>query len=94
MLNVLLRWVFRIVLFVAGLVFAASLLVLLMGFALLWSLRAAWARLTGQRVTPWKMRTNPREGWRKVYRAGQGEAVEPVLRKRDGLKDVTDVEVK
>ncbi len=94
MLNFVFRWVLRMVLFAAGLVFAASLLVFVIAIALLWSLRAVWARLTGQPVTPWVMRVDPREGWRKVYRAGQSDHAQAVPRKRDTLKDVTDVEVK
>ena len=94
MLNFVFRWVLRVVLFAAGLVFAASLLAFVIIFAMLWGLRAVWARLTGQRVTPWVMRVNPRDGWRKIYRAGQGSGAEPTPRKRDTLNDVTDVEVK
>ena len=91
MLGFLIRWIIRGVLFAAGLIFAASLLVLVLAFALLRGLRAAWARLIGQPVTPWVMRMNPRDGWRKVYRAGHSNAAQTSPRKRDTLKDVTDV---
>ena len=94
MLNFLVQLVFKTVLFAAGLVFAASLLVFVVVFSVLWGLRAAWAGLTGQPVRPWVMRMSPRDGWRKVYRAGQGDGAQNVPRKRDTLKDVTDVEAK
>ena len=94
MLNYLMQLVFKIVLFAAGLIFATILLVFAIIFAALWGLRALWARLTGQPVRPWVMRISPRDGWRKVYRAGQGDAAQATHRKRDTLKDVTDVEVK
>ena len=100
MLNFLMRWVFRILLCAAGLIFAASILVFLTVFAMLWGLRAVWARLTGQPITPWMPRMTPRDGWEKVFKTGQpgnanSAADNPsAARKRDTLKDVTDVDVK
>ena len=88
------KFLSRVILFAAGLVFAASLLLALVLVAMLWALRAGWARITGKPVAPWVMRVNPRAGWQQVYRGGQGAKSEPQARRRDTLQDVTDVEVK
>ena len=37
--------------------------------ALVWALRAGWARLTGRPVTPWVMRMDPRTGFSTVFRS-------------------------
>lgn len=97
----LIRFSLRIVLVVFALVFAASLLVVVMLLAAAWGLRAAWARLTGRPVAPWVMRVNPGAGWNSVFKAGDrwqpgarspAESA-PAQRERD-LIDVTDVQVK
>lgn len=90
------RLVLRLVLVVAGLVFAAALLVALLLLVAFWMLRAAWARLTGQPVTPFVMRMNPRSGFEHVFRAGQGMQRDtgPQPPGRRGIADVTDVEPK
>ena len=89
LLASVLRFSFRLLLVAMGLVFAASLLFVLLVFAIAWSLRALWARLTGQPVAPWVMRVDPRAGWsRFVKRPGQapqGEVVDV---------DVVDVEAR
>lgn len=67
------RWAIRIVLMLVGLVFFVSLLAVAAAFALLWAVRALWARLTGQPVSPWGARMgpmNPFAGWQTVYRSG------------------------
>src|SRR2546427_5522550 len=53
-----------------GLVFFVSLLTAAALLALVWAVRALWARLTGQPVMPWAMRMSPRAGWQTVYRSG------------------------
>lgn len=63
------RWLLQAVLVLMGLVFFLSLLVAVLVLALLWGLRALWARLTGQPVTPFVMQVDPRTGWRTVYRS-------------------------
>jgi hypothetical protein len=68
--NVLLR----LILLVAGLVFAASLLFVAVLFMLLWGLRAVWARLTGQPVSPFIMRVDPRTGFGQVFRTRPSQA--------------------
>jgi hypothetical protein len=65
----LLRFVVRVVVVAMGLVLFASLLVAAMVLALVWALRAGWARLTGRSVTPWVMRVDPRTGFSTMYRS-------------------------
>ena len=69
------NFLLRVVLFLFGLVFAASLLCAVMLLAALWALRAGWARLTGKPVTPWVMRFNPASGFSRFTSAGR--PVEP-----------------
>lgn len=89
----------RLVLLVAGLVFAASLLFVALLFMLLWGLRALWARITGQPVAPFIMRVDPRTGFGQVFRrpAGMsqpGGAPHHVPVGRQRLPDIEDVEAK
>ncbi len=63
------RWLIRAVLLAAGLVLFLSLLAAAMVLALMWGLRAVWARLTGRPIVPWTMRVDPRSGWSTVYRS-------------------------
>lgn len=63
------RLLLRVVVIAMGLVLFASLLVAAMVLALVWVLRAGWARLTGRPVTPWVMRMDPRTGFSTVYRS-------------------------
>ena len=53
----------RIVLFLMGLVVAASLAVAVMLLAAVWGLRYGWAKLTGKPVNPWVMRFRPGQGF-------------------------------
>ena len=92
-----LTFLLRLVLLAAGLVFAASLLVLVAGLLVLWILRSAWARLTGQPVSPFVIRIDPRSGFSRVYRARQGGVTpqpQPVRPGRQAIADVVDVEAK
>ena len=54
-----------------GLVLFVSLLAAAMVLALVWTLRAGWARLTGKPVTPWVMRMDPRTGINTAFRSTQ-----------------------
>ena len=63
------RWVLRLVVLAMGVLFFLSLLGAAAVLALVWGLRALWARLTGRPVTPWVMRMDPRTGWSTVYRS-------------------------
>nr|WP_315190154.1 hypothetical protein [uncultured Albidiferax sp.] len=97
------RLLVRAVVLAMGLVFAACLLVVVFALAVLWGLRALWAKLTGQPLTPWVMRVNPRTGWTRASQTAsrwQSAAKQPRGRAegtgRDltDLTDVTDVQVK
>jgi len=63
------RLLLRMVVIAMGLVLFASLLAAALVLALVWALRAGWARLTGQPVTPWVMRMDPRTGFSTVFRS-------------------------
>lgn len=103
------NFIFRVILLLLGLVFAASLAVAVMLLAAVWGVRYAWGRLTGKPVTPWVMRFNPRSGFDKFRNAAQpaeptaadvanararGESVERPVRIRGNASDVTDVSPK
>ena len=59
----LFRWLTRIVLSLAALVFFICLLTVATGLLLVWGVRALWARLLGKPVTPWVFRVDPRAHW-------------------------------
>jgi flagellar biosynthesis protein FlhB len=91
----LMNLILRVVLVVAGLVFAASLAVVTVLLLVGWTLRAGWAKLTGKSVTPFIVRIDPRRGFEQMYRgAAQGsrtpraDSVQPAR----NIADVTDVE--
>ncbi|SEJ31369.1 hypothetical protein SAMN05216567_1082 [Variovorax sp. OK605] len=67
----MMNFIFRVILLLLGLVFAASLAVVVMLLAAVWGVRYAWGRLTGKPVTPWVMRFNPRSGFDKFRHAAQ-----------------------
>lgn len=95
----------RVVLVVAGLLFAASMVLVMALLLAVWGLRALWARITGRPLSPFEMRLDPRTGFRYVYRRGtygsatapaDGTPAESQRRAPFGhrLADVTDVEPK
>ena len=85
------RWTLRLVVVAAGVVFFLSLLAAAAVLALVWGVRALWARLTGRPVMPWAMRMSPRQGWSTVYRStARWTAQRPEPPRRDD-HDVTDV---
>ena len=91
----LMTFVLRLFLLAAGLVFAASLAVAFVLMLCVWTLRAAWARLTGRPVTPFLVRIDPRGGFERMYRhAGRpgSSARANAVRRGQELGDVTDVE--
>ncbi|WP_237288486.1 hypothetical protein [Variovorax sp. PAMC 28711] len=103
------NFIFRVVFFLLGLVFAASLAVAVLLLAAVWGVRYGWARLTGKPVTPWVMRFNPGAGFDRFRAAGRsaepsaadvanararGESVEQPVRIRGTASDVTDVSPK
>lgn len=69
------NFIFRVILLLLGLVFAASLAVAVMLLAAVWGVRYAWGRLTGKPVTPWMAsmggRFNPRSGFDRFRHAAQ-----------------------
>ncbi len=69
------NFIFRVILLLLGLVFAASLAVAVMLLATVWGVRYAWARLTGKPVTPWMAsmggRFNPRSGFDRFRHAAR-----------------------
>ena len=85
------RWGLRLVVLAMGVLFFLSLLAAAAVLAVVWGLRALWARLTGRPVTPWVMRMDPRTGWSTVYRStARWTAQRPEQPRRDD-RDVTDV---
>ena len=90
------NFVLRLFLLLAGLVFAISAGIAALLMLGIWGVRAVWARLTGQSVSPFIVRVNPRQGFESMYRRGEdasrtprADSVVPAGRK---LADVTDVE--
>lgn len=83
----------RILLTMAGLIFAASLLVVILVLLIVWALRALWFKLTGRAVKPFVMRMNPRAGFERMFRHTQ-QSAERAKAPRHALDDVTDVQPK
>lgn len=70
-LNLLTRWTVRVVLLMVGVVFFLSLLAVGCILAAVWGVRALWAKVTGQPVTPWVMPMRAASSWTSMYqRAG------------------------
>ncbi len=92
-MNQLLTFLLRTLLVIAGLIFAASLLVVMLVLLLVWSLRALWFKLTGRSITPFAMRINPRAGFEQVFRRAERGSVASRAPRRE-MGDVTDVEPK
>ena len=84
--------VFRVVLLLAGLVFLASLFTAALLVLAIWLVRALWARLTGQPVSPWTFQVNRQAMWNRFYRApGHGQ---PPKRDDSNVIDVEPKEIK
>ena len=91
------NFLIRLVLIVAGLVFAASLALVALLLLVLWAVRALWCKLTGQPVNPFVVRMDPRNGFSRVYRPARPDSAQdmaPARVQRMGMDDVTDVEPK
>jgi hypothetical protein len=71
----MMNFIFRVILLLLGLVFAASLAVVVMLLAAVWGVRYVWGRLTGKPVSPWTAsmggRFNPRSGFDRFRHAAQ-----------------------
>lgn len=85
------NFLLRVLLVIAGLIFAASLIVVMLVLMMAWSVRALWFKLTGRSITPFVMRMNPRAGFDQVFKQARQDPVKPARR---DLGDVTDVEPK
>lgn len=96
----LLGLIVRVGLLLAGLVFFAALLAAALLLLLIWLLRALWAKLTGQPVSPWTFQVNRQAMWQRFY-SHTGQRQRPDAQP-DNVVDadatdvttVTDVEVK
>jgi hypothetical protein len=92
----LLNFILRLVLVAAGLLFAASLAVAFTLMLVGWTLRAGWAKLTGNPVSPFVIRIDPRGGFDRMVRKGapQGSRTPRADSVQPGrlVPDVTDVE--
>jgi hypothetical protein len=84
----------RVVLLAAGLLFAGFLLVGLGFIVAAWSLRSAWARLTGRPATPFVFRVDPHAGFGRVWRGRAAAQDEPARAGKQASADVTDVQIK
>lgn len=97
--GALLGLVLRLGLLLAGLVFVVTILMVASMLLLVWMLRAMWAKLTGQSVSPWHFRMHRQANWQRFYR-GQSKpsAAEPESAGESSPRhldaDVTDVEIK
>ena len=85
MIRFLVRFLLRLLLALAGLVFLASLLAVALLLLLVWGLRALWARLRGRPVQPLVLTVLRRAQWERFYRPGA--AASPA-------EDVIDVEAR
>ena len=96
-LSTLTRFMVRVTLVAMGLVFAASLVCVLLALATLWGLRALWAKLTGRPITPWVMRVSPGAGWNQAFKTADRWRPQPApvssAAERE-IADVTDVQIK
>lgn len=90
----LLGFVVRVGLLLAGLVFFASLLAAGLLVLILWLLRALWAKVTGQPVSPWTFQVNRQAMWQRFNQGGFGQPGAATSRP-DNVVDVeaTDVTV-
>ncbi|WP_337295210.1 hypothetical protein [Variovorax sp. CCNWLW225] len=69
------NFIFRVILLLLGLVFAASLAAAVTLLAAVWGVRYAWGRITGKPVTPWMAsmggRFDPRSGFERFRNAAK-----------------------
>ena len=66
-LKQLTRWVVRLGLLAATLIFLASLLFAAALLLMLWLLRALWAKLRGKPVQPWVFKMHQTSLWQRAY---------------------------
>lgn len=90
-IALLIRWTFRAVWLLLGTVVFLVVLALGLVLAVVWALRALWARLTGRPVTPWVMPLDPRASWRMVYQRGQTRRASASAATGADVTDVTEM---
>ncbi|MEI7537613.1 MAG: hypothetical protein WCJ76_10390 [Comamonadaceae bacterium] len=83
------RFLLRIALLLAGVVFLASLLLAALLMLALWLLRSIWARLSGRPVAPWTFKVDRQAVWDRFYRAPSRNSTSQC-----NDADVIDVQVK
>lgn len=97
----LLNFLLRALLVAAGLVFALSLAFVFLLLFAVWSLRAAWGRVTGRPVRPFVMRMGPGHAFEEAMRrAGRpprsrtprADAAAGPRAPASGASDITDVQ--
>ncbi len=96
------RFLVRVVLLLAGVVFFLSLVAAAAVLLVLWAGRALWAKLTGRPVMPWVMPTQAAATWSSMRQKAGGFAArtrEAPPSKRGGVlpqvaADVTDVQAR
>lgn len=87
----------RVFLVLAGLVVAASAVVVFVLLLAVWAVRAGWAKLTGRPVTPFVARMHRFGGPGEMMRrreASRTPRADSVVQRRPGRADVTDVEAR
>ncbi len=70
------RFLVRVVLLLAGVVFFMSVLAAGMVLALVWGLRALWAKLTGRPVMAWVLPTQAAATWSSMRKKAGGFAAQ------------------
>ena len=81
--------IMRGVFLLAAAIFFASLMVVAVFVLVLWLLRAAWARLTGQPVSPWTFQFRRQGVWQHFY---SNPGPDPSAPRADA--DVIDVQIR
>ena len=101
-MPLLLNFLLRALLLVAGVIFALSLACVALLLVAAWSVRAAWCKLTGRPVMPFAMRMGPGRAFEEMMRRAQRQGEASRTPRADAaagpgrarLADVTDVDPK
>ena len=92
LLKTVMSLVVRTALLVASLIFLISVLAMSLILVSFWLLRAAWSKLTGQPVKPWRFRFNRPTMWSRSHRPAPGRSQVAAHQRDDS--EVIDVEPK
>lgn len=97
-ISLLIGWLLRAALVLAGIVFFVCLLIVAALLLALWGVRALWARITGHPVAPWVFRVDPRARWGRFSQSMQSTQSSRPGRSapadRDDVIDVVPREIK